>query len=339
MSDERLETALTQAITIFGVRPLDEPARTTGLVADLLADPHVPAADSIVALRAVLQQAANSGDPATVTAAQLAERAADACNAPKWVVDSTTSSVLTALGIEQASPPQPVADEHPVAPRRGGGRNTVLMAVLGLLVVGAAMIAILLLSTGTQQADPGVEPTVSTEAPGTSISPDDTNGTIPPDDTTAPAKPDPEPEPVPEPTGFTVTFGSAQEGEFVVDRGWRVTPNQDELVGIVRLGVAGDSPISGLHTELAPSVAGNGTAIEWTPEPATVANRAARFNLSLNPGEVLQIEFRAPISMEETLTEADVFAWFDEWSEQFEALRPLGDSDALLQPVIESVTE
>ena len=72
--------------------------------------------------------------------------------------------------------------------------------------------------------------------------------------------------------------------------------------------------MSGLYRELAPAIVGDGLAVAWTPEPAQRINRVASFNLTIQPGETIEVEFRAPLSGSEPLTEADVLAWFDFWA-------------------------
>ncbi len=337
-------------MTEYQVRPLEEPARATSLVADLLADPSISTADSILALRRTLHEAAQAADPTALTAASLAERVAANCRAPVAVIGSTASSVLSALEIaEPEGFVTQVRTREQIAPPVAPKRDRRYLKVAAVALTAAALAAVIIvvgLNVISSTTEPNDTAANDTTTPTTDVADDvdqlvnDADGVDEVDPTADETPTDSEPEPTAIPTGFTVSFAEAEEGVFIVDRGWRIVPSQDELIGIVRLTAPANAPASGLHAEVVPPLPGATiTSITWSPEPATVINRVARFNVTVNPGEAFEIEFRSPITPDNDLTEADLSALVDPWSEEMRQQRPLGESDQVFQPLIEPTDE
>ena len=325
--DQALESALREVTEQFDINPLVEPARATALVADLTASASSQSAVVIISLRQVLQEL--STQPSGPIVASDVAKAAIASGAARDNAADVTRIATSVLGLQLADELGKSNDDERREPVNNKRLRMALLSIIALATIAVGTFVVVeLLDDGESVAvaefgdsEDGEEADDESQAEGGEETP----------------APTPDPATETSASGFTVTFPSVAEGEFLVDRGWRVTTAGDEFIGIVRLSSNDNSAVSGLHQELVPGIAGDGASIAWDPPPATAINRVARFNISLdNPGDVLEIEFRTPISTEASLTEADLFVLFEEWSQEVVDLRPLGASDELLQPVITS---
>ena len=330
-ADQVLEAALVDVTERFGIDPLAEPARATALVADLIASAGSNTGSAVISLRQVLQELSNK--PAGPINADDVTRAAIDRGALKEVAASITRIATDVLGLELTEEGQRFTDDEGdrQEPKPSRFLRTALLTIVALAVIAVGTFLAIELLGGGQDTAAIVSDDDAQQSENGDF--EDEAGEVeePSDTATAPTR-------EASPSGFTVTFPPVAEGDFLVDRGWRVTPDGNELIGIVRLTSGGTNAASGLHQELVPGIAGDGTSITWNPAPATAINRVARFNVSLdNPNSVLEIEFRTPISTQSELTEADLLNLFEEWSQEIEDLRPLGASDELLEPVIAPV--
>lgn len=308
--------ALGSVETTYGVSPLADPARATALVADLVGDPNRSSAADVAALRATLVslREVNGPGPSRIDRQATIDASVSSGLARPDATDML-DVVLDSLGYESGD----------AAPKK----SSTVPFLVGLAVVVAlsASVAGFLVLSGGDDQDPNPEALDD-------VDPDDPNrGETEPVATDANGEPASDPEP--DRQGLTATFAPVREGPFVVERGWRVTPDQSELIGLVRISAPDGQSASGTHRELVPSVVGDGSMVAWNPEPAQRVNTTAVFTaIEVGPGQILEIEFRAPLPTEEPFTEQDLLNWFEQWREQAEQLRPLGDSDEILEPLV-----
>lgn len=336
--------ALAEAINDYGVAPLDDPARATAVVADLVADPHRSSAADIVALRCALE--AVTSQQVTATRGRLdvtaAVASATASGVAPDLADRTVRLVATELDLE--------TDEG-----AGGGGvwdGYLRWLVPAVAIAAVAIIAVVLVVAPWNGDDGTAAESSGDEVEGDDSGPDadetrepDTDGSGTDESATDGEEGQPPEEPSPvvvEPTGFTATFAPVREGAFLVERGWRVTPSQTEVIGIVRLSSPDGVATFGNHRELPPPGAVPGPeGLSWTPEPTALVNTTAVYNgIAVGAGEFVEFEFRAGLDPATPLTEADIVAWFEEWRPLAEGLRSaLGEADALLAPVVEVITD
>lgn len=157
--------------------------------------------------------------------------------------------------------------------------------------------------------------------------------------------PDPTPSPSTSPAlssadGLLATFAPVREGAWMVERGWRIPPGGDEFVGVARLSSPDGQALTDNHREVPPpAVAGDVTAIEWTPEPTATLESVGVFqNLRVDgPDEFIELEYRVPLDGQE-VDVADMDAWFTEWQPIREEFM-IGGGDELVEPIVTAATE
>lgn len=294
--------ALRTAQKDFQTLPLDQPRKTSAIVADLIADPHRDSSAELTALRTLLLNLHDSqeADERLTREEAIARSVADGATreATRRVMSAIEDAVDLPLARSGAAPP-----------------NWRWAAVF------AAVVAAVVLTLA--RPDPADETPVSTVATTSTDA-----------STTATAEPTTLPKATIE--GVLAEFPTVKEGQFLVERGWRVTPGASELVGLIRLTPNDPSGSAGIHRELAPPLAiPDSTSIEWNPVPNLITHHVASYTISLENEESFVIEFRVPLQTGETVTEVEVLAWFDAWKPAAESLRSvLGDSEEILEPIL-----
>ena len=330
-AEQTVASALQAAIDAHGVDPRIQPDRAVAITADLLASPGSRTSESINHLRLILRTLADwdaVGPLPYATVADAADRADLAPPAPKL-----TAEVLEVCGAALASEPSQELGNGTA--ENAGRRRWIAASVVALTAVVAT---ILWIGSGSDDdtvspmsSEPADDPTPD-EAPADGADEEAQPATTEPATTT-------ETDPSPTTTGFLATFAPVRAGAFVVERGWRVTPDQTEFIGLVILRGPGGGAAAGNHRELPPTaIAQEENDVVWagSPSPTAVFTTTAVFNgIALGAGEQVEIEYR--IALDDTLeiTNQTLIEWFEDWLPDAELVRSaLGESDSILEPVI-----
>lgn len=322
----QLDRALATIASDYGVDLLEQPRKAIGLVADLIAEPAVDRTAEFIAFRSATRQLASQG--VRRGASLPFDQIVRSC------VDEGVTPADARAAVEVIAHRTGLDDASGTAGGSSPGTNWRLILVVAAVAVAVAGAVFVLLSD-----DPGPP---STEASTPSGAVEAT--TVPEEVSTVPIDSGPEsttssaattsPAVVEE---VNASFQAVREGPFEIERGWRVPPDRDTIVGVVRIRGVDGLAATGLHRELIPPLAldGDFASIEWTPQPVQRVNAVGVFDIALEAGELVVIEYRAPLRPGGSVDETEVLVWYDDWAPKQDQQRPLGDSDDLLAPLVD----
>ncbi len=319
--DGRLERALAALPVNYGVDLLQQPRKAIGLVADLIAEPGVDRYAEFSAFRTATRQLVSQG---VQRGGSLPfDRVVRSC------VDEGIAPSDARAAVEVIARQAGLEDASTAASGSSPGTNWRLVGVVAAVAVGLAGGAFILLSADPDS--PGTEVVSTSQSVETSLAPEDTDAAT---TTTTSASTTTIPAVVEE---VNASFQAVREGPFMVERGWRVPPDRETIIGVVRVSGVDGSAATGLHRELIPPLAldGDYASIEWLPQPVQRVNAVGVFDISVAAGEVVVIEYRAGLRPGGAVDETEVLVWYDDWAPKQEQQRPLGDSDDLLAPLVD----